>query len=459
MVVDLLVRPLVRPFAEFFRREAASGIVLLISAVLALFLANTSWGFARYFPALWDQHLRVAFNDFVLDHTLLQWVNDGLMTVFFLIVGLEIKREVLDGELASLQQAALPIAGALGGMLMPALLFSVFNHGTPTSGGWGIPMATDIAFALAVLQLLGSRVPLGLKVFLTALAIVDDLGAVVVIAGFYTKELHLNYLCLALGAWGILLLFNWLRLRSLWAYLPLGVLLWYFMLESGIHATLAGVLLAIAIPFRISLSRVELLRRIDERLALLRIETHEPAATPRVISEEIEELHLRSSSPAQRLEQQLHSAVSFGIIPLFAFANTSLVIEPAAIRGLLSPLGLGIIVGLVVGKPLGIGALSWLTVRLGWATLPPAVTWRQLWGAGILGGIGFTMSIFVTLLALGEHSGGTQVAKLAILVGSLTAGGVGFALLRTIATATGQSAEPPQPEPDEEPAFEAQKPA
>jgi NhaA family Na+:H+ antiporter len=231
-------------------------------------------------------------------------------------------------------------------MLMPALLFALFNHATPTAGGWGIPMATDIAFALAVLQLLGPRVPLGLKVFLTALAIVDDLGAVVVIAGFYTKELHLHYLYLALGTWGVLLAFNYLRMRSLWAYLPLGAVLWYFMLESGIHATLAGVLLAVAIPFRIPLSREELLHRVDERLALLREETHERQADPRIISEELEELHLCSSSPAQRLEQQLHSAVSFGIIPLFAFANTSLIIDSAAIRGLLSPLGLGIVEGL-----------------------------------------------------------------------------------------------------------------
>jgi NhaA family Na+:H+ antiporter len=435
MVVEQLVRPLVRPFAEFFRREAAGGIILMGSAILALIMANVDWGPARYFPAVWDEHLRLTINDFSLDHTLLQWINDGLMTVFFLIVGLEIKREVLDGELSSVRQAALPIAGALGGMILPALLFMLFNRGTPTAGGWGIPMATDIAFALAALQLLGSRVPLGLKVFLTALAIVDDLGAVLVIAGFYTKQLHLHYLWMTLGTWMVMLVFNGLRIRSLWAYLPLGVLMWYFMLESGVHATLAGVLLAVAIPFRVPLSREELLRRVDERLALLRAETHEPAADPRIISEELEELHQRSSSPAQRLETQLHSVVSFGIIPLFAFANTSLVINPAAVRGLLSPLGLGIIVGLVVGKPLGIGALSWLTVRLGWAALPPEVSWRHLWGAGILAGIGFTMSIFVTLLALGEHSSATDVAKLAILVASLTGGGLGYLLLRSTPTA------------------------
>lgn len=431
MRIPTLVQPLIQPFTEFFRREAAGGIVLMGSAALALVLANTDLALARYFPAIWDTHLRLAVGGLVLDHSLLHWINDGLMAVFFLIVGLEIKREVLEGELSSLQQAALPLVGALGGMLVPALLFTFFNRGTPTAGGWGIPMATDIAFALAVLQLLGPRVPLALKVFLTALAIVDDLGAVLVIAGFYTTELHLNALYGALGVWAGLLALNGLGVRSLWAYLPLGMVLWYFMLESGIHATLAGVMLAASIPLRIPFSRPQLLRRVDERLALLRHELQAAEADPRTISEELEYLYLRSSSPAQRLEQQLHSVVAFGIIPLFAFANTSLVIAPAAVQGLLSPLGLGILAGLVVGKPLGIAGLAWASVRLGWATLPPGVSWRQVWGAGLLGGIGFTMSIFITLLALGEASPGTDVAKLAILVASLGAGVLGYALLRT----------------------------
>ncbi|GAA4356354.1 Na+/H+ antiporter NhaA [Hymenobacter saemangeumensis] len=427
-----LVKPLIRPFGEFFRKEAAAGITLMFSAALALVLANISWGPAQYFPAVWDTHLRVAFNSVVLDHSLLHWINDGLMAVFFLIVGLEIKREVLEGELSSLRQAALPIAGAVGGMLLPALVFTLFNRGAPTAAGWGIPMATDIAFALAVLQLLGPRAPLGLKVFLTALAIVDDLGAVLVIAGFYTKELHLNYLYLALGTWALLLALNGLRVRSLWAYLPLGLVLWFFMLESGIHATLAGVMLAVAIPFRIPYSRPELLLLIDERLGLLRDELQELEADPRTISEELESLHTSSSSPAQRLEDQLHSVVAFGIIPLFAFANTSLVINPEALQGLFSPLGLGIIVGLMVGKPLGVGGMAWLTVRLGWATLPPGVSWRHIWGAGILAGIGFTMSIFITLLALGEQTLGTDVAKLAILSASVSSGLLGYALLRSM---------------------------
>ena len=431
MAVVELIRPLVRPFAEFFRREAAGGIVLLLSAVLALMLANTEWGPARYFPAVWDEHLRISLNDFALDKSLLHWINDGLMTIFFLIVGLEIKREVLDGELASVRQAALPIMGAVGGMLLPALVYYFFNRGTPTAGGWGIPMATDIAFALAVLQLLGPRVPLGLKVFLTALAIVDDLGAVLVIAGFYTQDLHLAYLYWALGAWGILLVLNALNIPSLWLYLPLGGLLWYFMLESGVHATLAGVLLAVAVPSRISQDQPELLRLLDDRLRFLRDEAHGADADPRTISEELEHLAETISSPAQKLEQRLHSVVSFGIIPLFAFANTSLIIDTAVFKQLLSPLGLGIIAGLLLGKPLGIGALSWVAVRFGWASLPPNVSWRHLWGAGILGGIGFTMSLFVTLLALGEHSEKEAVAKLAILLASLLAGVVGYLLLRS----------------------------
>lgn len=443
MALNRLVQPLVRPFSEFFRREAASGIVLLISSVLALVLANLDWGPARYFPAIWESNLRLAINGFVLEKSLLHWINDGLMTVFFLIVGLEIKREVLEGELASLRKAALPIAGAIGGMLVPALAFTLFNRGTATAAGWGIPMATDIAFALAVLQLLGPRVPLALKVFLTALAIVDDLGAVLVIAIFYTQNLLLNYLFMALGVWALLGLLNLTGVRSLLLYLPLGVVLWYFMLKSGVHATLAGVMLAVTIPFRIGHSRNELLRLIEGRLTFIQQEAHAGDTDPRTISEELEQLSETVSSPAQRLEQRLHGVVAFGIIPLFAFANTSLVVEPAVFGQLLSPLGLGIIAGLLLGKPLGICLVAWVATRLGWATLPTGITWRHLWSVGVVAGIGFTMSIFITLLALGEKSEGEVVAKTAILVASLLAGSIGYMLLRT--TPAAPSA-PKQPE-------------
>ncbi len=432
MAVPLLVRPLVRPFAEFFRREAAGGIMLMVSAVLALVLANVNWGPAHFFPELWEKHLDLALNGFGLEMSLLHWINDGLMSIFFLIVGLEIKREVLEGELSDRRQATLPIAAALGGMVVPALIYFFINRGQPAANGWGIPMATDIAFALAVLQLLGPRVPLGLKVFLTALAIVDDLGAVLVIAGFYTTDLHLTYLYLALGTWMLLLNLNLLGARLLVFYLPLGILMWYFMLESGVHATLAGVLLALAIPSRIGLAKPELLMMLNSRLSMLQDEVHGADANPRIISEELEYLSDAISSPAQKLEQRLHSVVAFGIIPIFAFANTSLEIDAAVFRQLASPLGMGIILGLTVGKPLGIGGLSWLSIRLGWASLPANVTWRHLWGAGLLGGIGFTMSLFITLLALGEHTVGEPVAKLAILVASTISGTMGFLLLRTM---------------------------
>ncbi|SNC63436.1 sodium/proton antiporter, NhaA family [Hymenobacter gelipurpurascens] len=405
--------------------------MLLATSLLALVLANSDWGIARYFPAIWEKHVHIGTEGFLLNMSLLHWINDGLMTVFFLIVGLEIKREVLEGELSSIKQASLPIAGAIGGMLMPALLFWLINRGTPTAGGWGIPMATDIAFSLAVLNLLGPRIPLALKVFLTALAIVDDLGAVLVIAGFYTQHLELSALGTAAVIWLALVAFNRLGLRSLWFYLPLGFVLWFYMLQSGVHATLAGVLLAVTIPSRIGHDRPALLRLLEEKLQFLNLEAHGTTADPRTISEELEALAETISSPAQRLEQRLHGVVSFGIIPLFAFANTSLIIEPSAIQELASPLSLGILVGLVVGKPLGIGLVCGLMQFITRSALPKGVSWRHLMGAGVLAGIGFTMSIFITLLALGEHSEGQAVAKIAILLASLLAGTLGYLLLRT----------------------------
>lgn len=405
--------------------------MLIFMSLLALLLANFDWGVAQYFPKIWEEHMKIGGKSFVLDMSLLHWINDGLMTIFFLIVGLEIKREVLEGELSSVQQASLPIAGAIGGMVVPALLFWLLNRGTPTAGGWGIPMATDIAFSLAVLNLLGPRIPLALKVFLTALAIVDDLGAVLVIAGFYTSSIELYWLGMAGLTWLVLIFLNRLGLRSLWFYLPVGFVLWFCMLQSGVHATLAGVMLALTIPSRIGHERQALLRLLNEKLHYLNNEAHGSDADPRTISEELEALAETISSPAQRLEQRLHGFVSFGIVPLFAFANTSLIIEPGAIQDLVSPLGLGVMTGLVVGKPLGIMLMCGLLQSLTGAPLPTGVSWRHLLGAGVLAGIGFTMSIFITLLALGEHSEGQAVAKIAILLASLLAGTLGFLLLRS----------------------------
>jgi len=421
--------PLIRPFAEFFRTESASGLILLGSSVTALLLANLDAGVARHFPAIWDSTLSLSVNDFRLEKTVAHWINDGLMALFFLVVGLEIKREVLEGELSSMQQAALPLVSAVGGMLVPALLFTILNWQVATSSGWGIPMATDIAFALAILYLLGDRAPLSLKIFLTALAIADDLGAVVVIALFYTHEIHLDYLAWAGGIWVFLLVLNWLGVRILTIYLLLGLVLWYCTLKSGVHATIAGVLLASTIPFRIRYNQRELMQFLDHRMAVIRDAIRTNNVQPRDITEELEDINEHTSSPAQRLEAQLHGPVSFIIIPLFAFCNTSLLIDVGLINQLLSPLPLGIMVGLFIGKPLGISLLAWLAVRLGFASLPAGVSWMQLIGVACLAGVGFTMSIFVTLLAFAGQSDLQSIAKLAILIASLLSGVVGYVLL------------------------------
>jgi len=430
-VLTRLVRPVVRPFTEFIERETSSGIILLVVSVLALILANIDVGFARHVPAIWENYLSLAVNTFRLEKTLAHWINDGLMALVFLIVGLEIKREVLEGELSSIQQASLPLFCAVGGMVVPAGLYALFNAGTATAGGWGIPMATDIAFALAIVYLLGDRVPLSLKVFLTALAIVDDLGAVMVIALFYTTDLQLNYLYAAGIVLAVLFLLNRLGLRALPVYLVLGLVLWYFTLKSGIHATVAGVLLAVTIPFRIRFSREEVLQSVQDRLVVINEQLDTSRVQPRDIAEELEDLNNRISSPAQRLENQLHGLVSFFVVPLFAFCNTSLVIDLDTLGQLGSPLSIGIMVGLLLGKPLGILLFAVLGVRLRLASLPEGISWRQVTGVAFLAGIGFTMSIFITLLAFDARPAEQDVSKLAILIASLLAGSVGYGLLRT----------------------------
>jgi NhaA family Na+:H+ antiporter len=374
-------------FREFLASEQASGVILLLCTITSIAIANSSFG--QGYVDMWHTKVGIAFGEtLALQYSVEHWINDGLMAIFFLLIGLEIERELYIGELSTLKNAVLPMVAALGGMATPALLHFLLNRGTATHGGIGIPIATDIAFALGVLALVGRKVPTALKIFLTALAIIDDLGAIVVIAVLYAGDFSLLFLGVAVGIFAGLLLCNRLGVQWLPCYLIPGCLLWYCMLQSGIHATMAGVLLAFAIPFA----------RGDE------------------------------ASPSYKLQHRLHKPVAFFILPLFALANTGIALTGNWIEGLTTANSVGIVAGLVVGKPLGITLLSFLAVTVGIAQLPSEVTWRHILGAGFLGGIGFTMSIFITLLAF-DNPDIVHSAKLSIMLSSLVAGTVGFLLL------------------------------
>jgi NhaA family Na+:H+ antiporter len=366
-------------FVDFFESEKSGGLTLIFFTVISLILANSA--FQETYLGFWENK----FGGLTLEH----WVNDALMAIFFLLIGLELKREFQIGELSSLKKAALPIFSALGGMLVPALIYLFYNFQQATANGFGIPMATDIAFALGVLSLLGKRVPLALKFFLTALAVIDDLGAILVIALFYTKTIIWSNLAASLGLFVLLLVFNKLKVKSLLVYIPVGIIMWYFMHHSGIHATITGVLLAFALP-----------TKPTKKLA----------------------------SPAEITQRFLHFPVPFVILPLFALVNTAISINDDWLTSLTSPASQGIAVGLVIGKTLGIFLFSWLAIKVGFAEKPTGVNWNQLFGVGILGGIGFTMSIFVTLLAFDSPTL-INNGKLAILFSSLVAGLIGYTWL------------------------------
>jgi NhaA family Na+:H+ antiporter len=422
-------RPLSRvtaAFQDFARRGVLSGLILMACTTLALAWANSPWG-ESYFN-LWEMEVSL-----VVAGDARHWINDGLMAVFFLLVGLEIKRELLVGELASARHASLPIAAALGGMLVPALLYAAVNAGGPGAGGWGIPMATDIAFALGVLTLLGPSVPVGLKVFLTALAIVDDMGAVLVIAIFYTSTIHTAALTVAGLATAVLIALNRSGVRNLGPYLFMGLVLWAALLASGIHATIAGVILALCIPSRTKIDAAEFAASARKLLDdFERSETGDLLVmTSKGQQEAIYRLDVASSSvvaPLLRLEHSLHGLVSFLIMPLFAFANAGVAIEGAGAM-LANPVTLGVAAGLLVGKPVGVMLFSWVAIRTGLAHLPGGVSWAQLHGASWLAGIGFTMSLFVGSLAFGE--GELQnAAKLGILAASAVAGVTGWWLVK-----------------------------
>ncbi|MDO5105443.1 Na+/H+ antiporter NhaA [Capnocytophaga sp.] len=366
-------------FKDFFDSEKAGGIVLICCTVLSLIVANSALG--ESYHHFWQTQFQ--------GHSIEHWVNDGLMAIFFLLIGLELEREIYVGELSNVKDALLPIFGALGGMLFPAGIFLLFNYGTPTQSGAGIPMATDIAFALGVLALLGNRVPTSLKVFLTALAVIDDLGAIIIIAVFYTKTLFWTNLSIALGIFAFLLILNRLKVRNLIPYLIGGVAMWYFMLHSGVHATITGVLLAFAIPFGNG----------DEK------------------------------STSYVLQHFLHKPVAFVILPIFALANTAIAFSGDITQILTENNSLGIALGLIVGKPLGIFALAFLAVSLKICKLPSDLNWKSVLGVGLLAGIGFTMSIFITLLAFDDATI-INNSKLVILISSLTAGILGFITLK-----------------------------
>ena len=372
-----------RTLRRFMESEKSGGLTLIVCTLISILLANSSIGGG--YRGIWDFHAG--------SHTVAEWINDGLMAVFFLLVGLELIQEIYEGELSNIKRAMLPISGALGGMLIPAAIYMSFNFGTDTHAGFGIPMATDIAFALGVLSLLGNRVPVSLKVFLTALAVIDDLGAIIVIAIFYTTSLAWVYLIIALGMFVLLLTLNKkFKVTNLIPYLIGGAIMWYCMLHSGVHATIAGVLLAITIPFR----------RGDAKCL------------------------------SNRMQHALHYPVAFFVLPVFALANTAMVIEGNWDQSIGEPFAMGILLGLIVGKPLGITLFSFISVKTGLCALPRGVNWKALLGAGMLGGIGFTMSIFITLLAFKGNVHYINESKLMILLASLASGIIGYAWLSNV---------------------------
>ena len=366
-------------FTQFFESEKAGGVILVFVTIISLILANSI--FQTDYISFWHQPLG--------SHSLVDWINDGLMAIFFLLIGLELEREIYIGELSNIKNAALPLFGAFGGMIVPAGIYLLFNYGTATQSGAGIPMATDIAFAVGILSLLGNRVPTSLKIFLTALAVIDDLGAILVIAIFYTKSISFFHLGIAVSIWILLLIFNRLKVRNLIPYLIGGIIMWYFMMQTGIHATITGVLVAFAIPFGNG----------DEK------------------------------STSYILQEFLHSPVAFFILPLFALANTCIAFGEHLLEGLSHSNSIGIMLGLVIGKPLGIWLISYIAAGFGLCALPNDLKWKNIIGAGFLGGIGFTMSIFITLLAFDDNEV-IDHSKIAILLASLIAGTIGFLFLK-----------------------------
>jgi NhaA family Na+:H+ antiporter len=414
-------------FQQFTRLQASGGILLLAAAALALIWANSPWG-QGYFE-LWATYLKIELGNLVLKESLLHWVNDGLMVIFFFLVGLEIKREILVGELASPRRAALPLIGAIGGMVLPALIYVAFNLGRPGEAGWGIPMATDIAFVLGILTLLSSRVPASLKIFFTALAIADDLGAVLVLAIFYSGDI--SWVALGVGAafLAILVVLNLGRVRHPMPYALLGVGLWLAFLQSGIHPTIAGVLLALTIPARSRVETQAFMAQCTSALGgLERGDAEEARRRRQAAAQTLEVIAERIQTPLQRLERTLNPWVAYLVVPVFALANAGVDLSGNLLEALVQPVSLGIILGLLLGKSLGITLFAWLAVKLGLADLPYGVGWPQLFAASWLAGIGFTMALFIASSAFAQPAL-LDLAKASILIASGLAAVIGVALI------------------------------
>lgn len=426
---------ILEPFVRFARMEAAGGILLLASTAAALIWANSPWG--SIYEALWHMPLSFGFGRFLLSQDLHHWINDGLMCIFFFFVGLEIKREVLAGELSSFKRAALPFAAAVGGVIVPATFYVALNRGTEDIHGWAVPMATDIAFALGVLALLGSRVPVALKIFVTALAIVDDIVAVLIIAIFYTEQISISSLIASFVGIAISYLANRLGVRRPLVYALIGVFVWLATLKSGIHATIAGILLAFTIPTETFLDIPTFLRRsrplLDDLETVSCRPPHEASQDCQGIAHELERQSELLQQPLYRIEHLLQPWVTFLIMPLFALANAGVHILGNSSVALHSPVSLGVALGLLVGKPIGISLLSWIAVKSGLAAKPDDVSWPQLIGAGCLCGIGFTMSLFIANLAFGI-SPTLDISKMGILSASLASGILGSIMLRRSAS-------------------------
>lgn len=432
MRIDPIDKILIIPLTRFINNSTTSGILLFLAAVLALILANSP--IKHMYHEFWELTFTISFHNFEVSKNLHHWINDGLMSIFFFVVGLELKREIMGGELSSPREAILPLAAGVGGMILPAILFLAINWGAQTDSGWGIPMATDIAFALGILYLLGDRVPIALKVFLTALAIADDLGAVLIIAIFYTSEISEISLLYGAGFLVLLILANMLGVRNIVFYGIVGIGgLWLAFLMSGVHATIAGVLAALAIPAKVKIQDKEFVKKMN-----LLTNDFERSAPNNVtlltykqlqIVDKIRYYSKAAMTPLQRLEQAMHPLVAYVVMPIFALANAGITFSDSFFDNLLSNVSIGVILGLVFGKFIGVVSMSKLLVWLKLAKLPNGVSWRHMYGAALLAGVGFTMSLFIAELAF-EDRGFIIQAKIGVFLASIICGIAGYLVLR-----------------------------